>query len=65
MFKKQAAMLTIGAEAASLKELRAIIMDILRAKVDQSTMVAALETIQKTTNVSNTVVSGCSFTHRD
>lgn len=51
----------IGASAEAIAETRAAIMDILRASVDESTKVVALETLTKVCSVNNANVHDCTL----
>lgn len=51
----------IGAHPDSVKELRAAINEILRASVDQTTMVAALDVLKTGCAVNNATLSDCNI----
>lgn len=54
------AVITIGTPVEAVKELRHAINDILHAKVDQSTMVAALDALSKGVQPVGTITH-CTF----
>lgn len=60
---RQAPLLVIGAQTQAIKEARATIMDILRNPTsDESTKVAALETLRTLCAVTGTTITNSTFT---
>ena len=53
--------ITLGVNPSAVKEARGAINDILRAKVDQQTMIAALQALTKITRIKGAVISGNSI----